>query len=165
LIQEVYRGEPLLRTDQLREVGHIPDVLLKDYQRLLGSQPGKRYNPKKLVDNSSLFANKLVETISFLDTLTLKDAIEKEQFFRNLPRNLETLAKAPVERMILPQILEALLFGSAPALAVLPMLHAAQDLTDDLFAKKVTPGLVKLFSSSDKGMAVGLSQIPPLFHL
>ena len=156
LIQEVYRGEPLMRTDQLRETGHIPQVLLKDYQRLLGSQPTKRYNPKKLVDNSSLFANKLVETIAFLDTLTLKDSIEKEQFFRNLPRVLETLAKAPVERKILPQIQEALVFGSAPALAVHPMLHAARDLSDDEFATKVTPGVVKLFSSSDKAIRVAL---------
>jgi len=73
----VYRGQSLARTDQLRETDHIPEVLLKDYQRLLGSQPARRYNPKKLVENSSLFANKLVETITFLDNLTLKDSIEK----------------------------------------------------------------------------------------
>lgn len=163
LIQEVYRGEPLGRTDQLREIDHVPQVLLKDYQRLLGSQPGKRYNPKKLVENSSLFANKLVETIAFLDTLTLKDSIEKEQFFRNLPRVLETLAKAPVERKILPQIAEALEFGSAPALAVAPMLHAARDLADVDFAKKVTPSLVKLFASADKALRVALLEHLPLY--
>ena len=163
LIQEVYRGEPLGRTDQLREIDHVPQVLLKDYQRLLGSQPAKRYNPKKLVENSSLFANKLVETIAFLDTLTLKDSIEKEQFFRHLPRVLETLAKAPVERKILPQIAEALEFGSAPALAVAPMLHAARDLPDADFAKKVTPSLVKLFASSDKALRVALLEHLPLY--
>jgi len=32
----VYRGQSLARTDQLRETDHIPEVLLKDYQRLLG---------------------------------------------------------------------------------------------------------------------------------
>ena len=90
-----------------------------------------------------------METIA-LDTSALKDSIEKEQFFRNLPRVLETLAKAPVERKILPQIAEALEFGSAPALAVAPMLHAARDLADVDFAKKVTPSLVKLFASTDK---------------
>ena len=164
LIQEVYRGEPLSRTDQLREIDHVPQVLLKDYQRLLGSQPPKRYNPKKLVENSSLFANKLVETIAFLDTLTLKDSIEKEQFFRNLPRVLETLAKAPVERKILPQIAEALEFGSAPALAVAPMLHAARDLADADFAKKVTPSIVKLFASADKALRVALLEHLPLYE-
>ena len=164
LIQEVYRGEPLSRTDQLREIDHVPQVLLKDYQRLLGSQPPKRYNPKKLVENSSLFANKLVETIAFLDTLTLKDSIEKEQFFRNLPRVLETLAKAPVERKILPQIAEALEFGSAPALAVAPMLHAARDLPDADFAKKVTPSIVKLFASADKALRVALLEHLPLYE-
>ena len=157
LIQEVYRGEPLMRTDQLRETDRIPQLLLKDYQRLLGSQPAKRYNPKKLVDNSALFANKLVETITFLDTLSLKDAIEKEQFFRNLPRVMESLAKAPVERKILPMICEALEFGSAPALALAPALHAARDVTPEDFAKKVTPSLVKLFNNStDRALRVAL---------
>ena len=154
LIQEVYRGVPLSRTDQLRETEHIPQVLLKDYQKLLGSQPARRYNPKKLVENSSLFANKLVETITFLDNLTLKDSIEKEQFFRHLPRVLEGLAKAPVEKKILPQICEALEFASAPALAVSPMLHAARDLPDDVFAAKVTPTIVKLYNSTDKARKV-----------
>ena len=67
-----------------RDAAHPPGVA-QGLPRLLGSQPAKRYNPKKLVDNSSLFANKLVETITFLDNLSLKDSIEKEQFFRNLP--------------------------------------------------------------------------------
>lgn len=49
LIQEVYRGGAISRTDQLREVDHIPQVLLKDYQRLLATAPERRYNPKKLV--------------------------------------------------------------------------------------------------------------------
>jgi SCY1-like protein 1 len=53
-----------------------------------------------------------VETITFLDNLTLKDSIEKEQFFRHLPRVLEGLAKAPVEKKILPQICESLVFAT-----------------------------------------------------
>ena len=168
LIQEVYRGGAISRTDQLREVDHIPQVLLKDYQRLLATAPERRYNPKKLVENSNLFSNKLVETITFLDNLTLKDSIEKEQFFRHLPRVMESLAKAPVQRKILPQIGEALVFGSAPALAVSPMLHAAEGLSDDDFAAKVTPTIVKLFaketsgsketSSSDKLVRVALME-------
>ena len=157
LIQEVYRGEPLQRTDQLRETSRIPPALLKDYQKLLGSQPARRYNPKKLVDNSALFANKLVETTTFLDNLSLKDAIEKEQFFRHLPRVLESLAKPCVERKILPQVAEALVFGSAPALAVHPMLHAAKGLDAETFAARVTPTIVKLFTSSaDKTVRMAL---------
>ena len=163
LIQEVYRGGAISRTDQLREVDHIPQVLLKDYQRLLATAPERRYNPKKLVENSSLFSNKLVETITFLDNLTLKDSIEKEHFFRHLPRVMESLAKAPVQRKILPQIGEALVFGSAPALAVSPMLHAAEGLSDDDFSAKVTPTIVKLFAketanASDKLVRVALME-------
>ena len=84
---------------------------------------------------------------------------EGEQFFRHLPRVLEGLAKAPVERKILPQICEALEFGSAPALALPPMLQAARDLPTDVFAKKVTPCIVKLYASTDKarpGMRRGI---------
>jgi SCY1-like protein 1 len=161
LIQEVYRGGSIGRTDQLRETDAIPQSLLKDYQRLLATAPERRYNPKKLVENSTLFSNKLVETITFLDNLTLKDSIEKESFFRHLPRVMESLAKTVVQRKILPQIGEALTFGSAPALAVSPMLHAAEGLSDDDFAAKVTPTIVKLFtkeanSPADKMVRIAL---------
>jgi SCY1-like protein 1 len=156
LIREVYGGGAMTSAEDLRDIQHIPKVLLKEYQKLLGSQPARRYNPKKLIENSSLFENKLVETISFIDNLSLKDAIEKEYFFRHLPRVMEGLATVTVERKILPKLCQALEFGAAPALAITPMLQAAKNLPVEVWKKKVIPTIVKLYDKTDRAVRVAL---------
>jgi SCY1-like protein 1 len=156
LIREVYGGGAMTSAEELRDIQHIPKVLLKEYQKLLGSQPARRYNPKKLIENSSLFENKLVETIAFIDNLSLKDAIEKEYFFRHLPRVMEGLATVTVERKILPKLCSALEFGAAPALAITPMLQAAKNLPIEVFEKKIIPTIVKLYDKTDRAIRVAL---------
>lgn len=156
LIQEVYSGGALRGTDQLREVSCIPQTLLKDYQRLLGSQPTRRYNPKKLIENASLFANKLVETITFINNLALKDSIEKERFFGHLPRVLEQLALQPVQKKILPMLCDALVFNQAPHQAILPMFISAQDIPLEAYRKIVIPTVLKLFENPDKMVRLDL---------
>ena len=156
LIREVYGGGAMTSAEQLRDIQHIPKVLLKEYQKLLGSQPARRYNPKKLIENSTLFENKLVETIAFIDNLSLKDAIEKEYFFRHLPRVMEGLATVTVERKILPKLCSALEFGAAPALAITPMLQAAKNLPVEVFEKKIIPTIVKLYDKTDRAIRVAL---------
>lgn len=49
-------------------------------QRLLASQPGRRLNPTKIAE-AGVLRNRLVETLSFLDNLALKDSGEKVRCF------------------------------------------------------------------------------------
>lgn len=49
-------------------------------QRLLASQPGRRLNPAKIAE-AGVLRNRLVETLSFLDNLALKDSGEKVRCF------------------------------------------------------------------------------------
>ena len=52
---------------------HTCDALhAQEYQRLLGSQPGRRLNPAKLADNAVLH-NKLVDITASLENLSVKD--------------------------------------------------------------------------------------------
>jgi hypothetical protein len=46
--QEVFGGEPLRAVEQLRRTDVIPPALKSDYQKLLGSQVGRRLNPAKV---------------------------------------------------------------------------------------------------------------------
>lgn len=158
LIQEVFSGKPLARTEELRNTDVIPQVLLREYQRLLGSQPARRLNPSKLVSNGAFFENKLVESIRFLENLTMKDTAEKESYFRRLPAAMETLPKPIVQHKVLPILTSALEFGSAPALALPAMLAAAQDLPAEEYQAKIVPTLVKLFASPDRQVRVTLLQ-------
>ncbi|KAK8575765.1 hypothetical protein V6N12_063424 [Hibiscus sabdariffa] len=58
-------------TEELRDTS-IPKPLLPDYQRLLSSLPSRRLNTSKLIDNSEIFQNKLVDTIFPLLTSALE---------------------------------------------------------------------------------------------
>ena len=44
---------------------------VQDYQRLLGTQPTRRLNPSKIAE-SSVIKNKLVDTIAFLENMSVK---------------------------------------------------------------------------------------------
>ena len=57
LIYELFNG-PIDKPQQLMQPGKIPSPLLKDYKRLLATQPLQRLNPSKLLE-SPYFDNDL----------------------------------------------------------------------------------------------------------
>ncbi len=72
---------------------------MQDYQRLLASQPTRRLNTAKLADSAAL-RTKLVETISFMESLAVKDSNEKDMFFKRLPTMLPTLPLPVVQKKV-----------------------------------------------------------------
>lgn len=54
----------------------IPKDLLPHYQRLLASQPARRLNPRAILE-AGVLRNRLAEATSFLESLAIKDAMEK----------------------------------------------------------------------------------------
>ncbi|KAG6737703.1 hypothetical protein POTOM_059231 [Populus tomentosa] len=146
------------KTEELRNTASIPKSLLQDYQRLLSSMPSRRMNTAKLLENSEYFQNKLVDTIHFMEILTLKDSVEKDTFFRKLPNLAEQLPRQIVLKKLLPLLASALEFGSAAAPALTALLKMGSWLSAEEFSVKVLPTIVKLFSSNDRAIRVSLLQ-------
>ncbi|KAG4908471.1 hypothetical protein JHK84_057014 [Glycine max] len=165
---EASSGQMLLgKTEELRNTVSIPKVsllrnlmlsLLPDYQRLLSSVPSRRLNTSKLIENSEYFQNKLVDTIHFMEILSLKDSVEKDTFFRKLPNLAEQLPQQIVLKKLLPLLASALEFGSASAPALTALLKMGSSLSAEEFRVKVLPTIVKLFASNDRAIRVGLLQ-------
>ncbi|KAK7340345.1 hypothetical protein VNO77_21047 [Canavalia gladiata] len=158
LIYEVFSGLRLGKTEELRNTGSIPKSLLPDYQRLLSSMPSRRLNTSKLIENSEYFQNKLVDTIHFMEILSLKDSVEKDSFFRKLPNLAEQLPRPIVLKKLLPLLASALEFGSAAAPALTALLKMGSWLSAEEFNVKVLPTIIKLFASNDRAIRVGLLQ-------
>ncbi|CAK7339992.1 unnamed protein product [Dovyalis caffra] len=158
LIYELFSGMKLGKTEELRNTASIPKSLLQDYQRLLSSMPSRRMNTAKLIENSEYFQNKLVDTIHFMEILTLKDSVEKDTFFRKLPNLAEQLPRQIVLKKLLPLLASALEFGSAAAPALTALLKMGSWLSPEEFSVKVLPTIVKLFSSNDRAIRVSLLQ-------
>ncbi|KAK9671778.1 hypothetical protein RND81_12G054500 [Saponaria officinalis] len=158
LIYELFSGVRLSKTEDLRNIASIPKSLLPDYQRLLSSVPSKRLNTSKLIENSEYFQNKLVDTIHFMEVLSLKDSVEKDTFFRKLPTLSEQLPRQIVLKKILPLLASALEFGSGAAPALTALMKMGSWLPPEEFRVKVLPTIVKLFSSNDRAIRVALLQ-------
>ncbi|XP_051138422.1 uncharacterized protein LOC127256452 [Andrographis paniculata] len=158
LIYELFSGMKLTRTEELRNTANIPKSLLQDYQRLLSSAPSRRLNPSKLLENSEYFQNKLVETIQFMEILNLKDSVEKDTFFRKLPSLADKLPRQIVLKKLLPLLASALEFGSASAPALTALLKMGSWLSAEEYTLKVSPTIIKLFTSNDRAIRVGLLQ-------
>ncbi|KAK4282976.1 hypothetical protein QN277_014284 [Acacia crassicarpa] len=158
LIYELFSGVSLGKTEELRNTASIPKSLLPDYQRLLSSMPPRRLNTSKLIENSEYFQNKLVDTIHFMEILSLKDSVEKDTFFRKLPNLAEQLPRQIVLKKLLPLLASALEFGSAVAPALTALLKMGSWLSVEEFSVKVLPTIVKLFASNDRAIRVALLQ-------
>ncbi|XP_074269939.1 uncharacterized protein LOC141592944 isoform X1 [Silene latifolia] len=158
LIYELFSCVKLSKTEDLRNISSIPKSLLPDYQRLLSSMPSKRLNTSKLIENSEYFQNKLVDTIHFMEVLSLKDSVEKDTFFRKLPTLSEQLPRQIVLKKILPLLASALEFGSGAAPALTALMKMGSWLPPEEFNIKVLPTIVKLFSSNDRAIRVALLQ-------
>ncbi|XP_021296949.1 probable inactive serine/threonine-protein kinase scy1 isoform X1 [Herrania umbratica] len=158
LIYEIFSGMKLGKTEELRNIASIPKSLLPDYQRLLSSMPSRRLNTSKLIENSEYFQNKLVDTIHFMEILSLKDSVEKDTFFRKLPNLAEQLPRQIVLKKLLPLLASSLEFGSAAAPALTALLKMGSWLSAEEFTLKVLPTIVKLFASNDRAIRVALLQ-------
>ncbi|XP_039041811.1 N-terminal kinase-like protein [Hibiscus syriacus] len=158
LIYEIFSGMKLGKTEELRNTASIPKSLLPDYQRLLSSMPSRRLNTSKLIENSEYFQNKLVDTIHFMEILSLKDSVEKDTFFRKLPNLAEQLPRQIVLKKLLPLLASSLEFGSAAASALTALLKMGSWLQPEEFSLKVLPTIVKLFASNDRAVRVALLQ-------
>ncbi|KAE8668509.1 hypothetical protein F3Y22_tig00112305pilonHSYRG00211 [Hibiscus syriacus] len=158
LIYEIFSGTKLGKTEELRNTASIPKSLLPDYQRLLSSMPSRRLNTLKLIENSEYFQNKLVDTIHFMEILSLKDSVEKDTFFRKLPNLAEQLPRQIVLKKLLPLLASSLEFGSAAATALTALLKMGSWLSVEEFSLKVLPTVVKLFASNDRAVRVALLQ-------
>ncbi|RDX83532.1 putative inactive serine/threonine-protein kinase scy1, partial [Mucuna pruriens] len=158
LIYELFSGMKLVKTEELRNTVSIPKSLLPDYQRLLSSTPSRRLNTSKLIENSEYFQNKLVDTIHFMEILSLKDSVEKDTFFRKLPKLAEQLPQQIVLKKLLPLLASALEFGSASGPALTALLKMGSGLSAEEFRVKVLPTIIKLFASNDRAIRVGLLQ-------
>ncbi|GAB4824254.1 hypothetical protein N2152v2_011300 [Parachlorella kessleri] len=151
LMQELYSGSPLARMEDLRNTEPIPKDLLQYYQRLLASSPERRLNPAKVAE-AGVLKNRLVEVVGFLENLSLKEASEKDTFFKKLPSLLPSLPRLVAQRKLLPQLAGALEFGGAPPVALNTLLQIGDTLEKEDYAKQVVPAITKLFASNDRGI-------------
>lgn len=161
LIWELFNG-PLPRPGALRSFGKIPPALVAPYCELVAADPGARPGPEQLLERGrspgGFLACGLVDTALFLQQLQVQDPPARRAFLQELPPRLETLPPPFQRHKLLPQLLDALRFGSADAAALAPLLKVAKALDPPEYQERVVPVLVRLFAAPDRALRMRLLQ-------
>ena len=80
---EIFCG-PIRSPADLKNIQNMPEALRPDYMRLLSSNPAGRLRPIEMLQNP-LFDEEYVSLQLFLETLNVKDAVEKDRCFSLTP--------------------------------------------------------------------------------
>ncbi|XP_074132628.1 N-terminal kinase-like protein isoform X4 [Sminthopsis crassicaudata] len=161
LIWEVFNGH-LARASSLRSLGKIPKSLVPHYCELVGANPRVRPNPSRFLQNcraaGGFMCNSFVETNLFLEEIQIKEPAEKQKFFQELSKNLDSFPEDFCRHKILPQLLTAFEYGSAGAVILTPLFKVGKFLNAEEYQQKIIPVVVKMFSSTDRAMRIRLLQ-------
>ncbi|XP_036182571.1 N-terminal kinase-like protein isoform X2 [Myotis myotis] len=161
LIWEVFNG-PLPRATALRNPGKIPKSLVPHYCELVGANPKMRPNPARFLQNcrapGGFMNNRFVETNLFLEEIQIKEPAEKQKFFQELSKSLDSFPEDFCRHKVLPQLLTAFEFGNAGAVVLTPLFKVGKFLSAEEYQQKIIPVVVKMFSSTDRAMRIRLLQ-------
>ncbi|XP_074087181.1 N-terminal kinase-like protein [Macrotis lagotis] len=161
LIWEVFNG-PLARASSLRSLGKIPKSLVPHYCELVGANPRVRPNPSRFLQNcrspGGFMCNSFVETNLFLEEIQIKEPAEKQKFFQELSKSLDSFPEDFCRHKILPQLLTAFEYGSAGSVILTPLFKVGKFLSAEEYQQKIIPVVVKMFSSTDRAMRIRLLQ-------
>lgn len=158
--------------DKAVDVPNRPDEMLKILKsskcpfydmvkQMVSPSSRERPDPSKLLDTASgapgsnIFAtNEYVKACIFLESLPVRDANEREIFFKVLGAQIDSFPPRALRYKFLPQLRNALDLGMSPSLVLSPFLKCGASLTEAEFHEAVLPTVVKLFSSNDRYVMV-----------
>ncbi|KAM5249050.1 N-terminal kinase-like protein isoform 9-T9 [Ctenodactylus gundi] len=102
--------------------------------------------------------NRFVETNLFLEEIQIKEPAEKQKFFQELSKSLDSFPEDFCRHKVLPQLLTAFEFGNAGAVVLTPLFKVGKYLSTEEYQQKIIPVVVKMFSSTDRAMRIRLLQ-------
>ena len=158
LIYEVFNVK-LTRAEQTQNMQNIPTQLRKVLQRLLASNPKQRPNPKRLL-TMPFFDRELVQTLTFLDEIAVKEPDEKRIFFQQLPNKLNTIPAHVCIHKILPALKNSMAI-LPPASLVIPMLSIGKMIGEedlDTYNTCIMPSLIDFYKMNDRNVRASLLQ-------
>lgn len=143
--------------NRLKETNAIPASLHEDYAKILTGSPRSRLALDRFLD-STFFQTSFVQTCLFLENLMLKDAHEKEKFFKNaqLPKLVSQFPDSMAKYKLLPLLTTGLDFGGADHNALPLTLTIAGKLTPEEYKAQMTPSILKWFTLPDRTLRLCL---------
>ena len=88
----------------------------------------------------------------------IMEATQRNEFFNELNKSLDSFPESFAKHKILPQLLNAFEFGGAGSAVLAPLFKLGKMLDNAEYQKRIVPCVVKLFSSTDRATRLNLLQ-------
>ncbi|TGO08739.1 hypothetical protein BTUL_0194g00190 [Botrytis tulipae] len=165
LIFEVFNGD-FTGGDQAGQTKNIPPSMQSSYRRLVNSNAKARLSVGHFLEqgrrSGGFFETPLIKLTEGVDNLGMKTEAEREEFLSDLDELSNDFPEDYFKMKILPELLKSVEFGGGGPKVFSVVMKISTKLTDDDFEAKVTPVVVRLFSSPDRAIRVCLLDNLPL---
>ncbi len=159
-------------SDSLRRISlsFVPESLRRLVAAVLSSsgQPPASTVTAQGFLSAAHFKHPMVGALLFLDNLALKEAAQKQKFFKALPSLLPRLPPGVRQGKVLPALMNALEYGAAGGggtVVLAPILSIGKELPDSEYAASIVPCVVRLFASPDRATRIQLlHHMPEYVH-
>ena len=136
---------------EVRAFRSMPRSLQNGYVGVTGANPKLRMSVEKFLQDSDFIgSSEYVKALQALEELALKDAADRDNFYRKLSSVLDLFPIRACKFTILAKLSVAVQYGGGSATALEPILKIGARLTDPVvFGELVAPIVITLFSSQD----------------
>ncbi|KAF8862334.1 kinase family protein-like protein [Acephala macrosclerotiorum] len=159
LIFEVFNGD-FMGGDQAGQTKNIPPTMHSTYRRLVNANPKARVSVGNFLEqgrrSGGFFNTPLIKLTDSVDNLGMKTDEEREEFLNDLDQLSDDFPEDYFKMKILPELLKSVEFGGGGPKVFSVVMKISTKLTDDEFETRVTPAVVRLFSSPDRAIRVSL---------
>ncbi|KAI9054031.1 hypothetical protein LZ554_001204 [Drepanopeziza brunnea f. sp. 'monogermtubi'] len=159
LIFEVFNGD-FMGGDQAGQTKNVPPSMHSSYRRLVNSNPKARVSVGNFLEqgrrSGGFFNTPLIKLTEGVDNLGMKSEEEREEFLNDLDELSDDFPEDYFKMKILPELLKSVEFGGGGPKVFSVVMKISKKLTDEEFDSKVTPAVVRLFSSPDRAIRVSL---------
>ncbi|KAL1980838.1 hypothetical protein VTN96DRAFT_3492 [Rasamsonia emersonii] len=165
LIFEVFNGS-FSGGDQVGKTTNIPPSMHQSYRRLCNANPKLRLSPANFVEQGKkiggFFETPLIRLTDDIESLGLKNDAEREEFINELESLSDDFPEEFFKLKVLPELLKSVEFGGGGPKVLGAILKIGTKLTDDEYASRLTPVIVRLFANPDRALRVSLLDNLPL---
>jgi SCY1-like protein 1 len=145
----------------------LPSDLRPYVTKMLAPAAKARFTDfNSMLRSCEYFSTPVGEALRFVDELAVKEAADKQAFFRKLPDVLPSIPGYIAKYKVLPALMNALEYGAAGGggTAVLgPILEIASGLPQDEYQRDIIPCVIRLFGNNDRATRVQLLHHLPAY--
>ncbi|OKL58970.1 hypothetical protein UA08_05498 [Talaromyces atroroseus] len=166
LVYEVFNGS-FTGADQVGKTTNIPPSMHQSYRRLCAANPKLRLSAANFVEQGKkiggFFETPLIRLTDDIESMGLKSEVERDQFLNELDSISEDFPEDFFKMKVLPELLKSVEFGGGGPKALTAVIKIGTKLTDDEYASRLNPVIVRLFANPDRAIRTsGFTDVAPV---